>query len=163
MPLAAMRTVWAHLSPQQLTFPCLVNGHVNLWDGQNSCTAQSGPPSFCKSSSGSLGWGGSVAALVKRVNLQRHQNCASVTCVRNETGLREGNNGKFCKSWLQRGLLDWVWLCFLFHNGALKLNWTGGAWHIPHYSPPPPPPSKMLALAPPGSILPGTQSLNLCA
>lgn len=64
-----------------------------------------------------------MAALVKRVNLQRHQNCASVTCVRNETGLRGGNNVKFCKSSLQRGLLDWVWLCFLFHNGALKLSW----------------------------------------
>lgn len=84
---------------------------------------RAGPPTFCKCSGGSLGWGGSVAALVKRVNLQRHQNCASVTCVRNETGLRGGNNVKFCKSWLQRGLLDWVWLCFLFHNGALKLSW----------------------------------------
>lgn len=123
MPLAVWKP-FQHIWSRAADFPCPFKEHVTSGMA-GTVLHRAGPPTFCKCSGGSLGWSGSVAALVKRVNLQRHQNCASVTCVRNETGLKGENNVKFCKSdhnYQCMDSLDWVW-GFLFHNGPLKLSW----------------------------------------
>lgn len=138
MPLAVMKTVSVHENPEQLTFSCLFKEHVT-WDGR-TCVEQGLPP-FVNALVGPGLKGDSVAALVNSVNLQRHQNCASVTCVRSKTGLKGENNVKFCKSrsqLLMHGLLDWVWVC-LFHSGPLKLSWKRPAQsQSPTLHPPPP-------------------------
>jgi hypothetical protein len=56
-----------------------------------------------------------VAVLVKKVNSQRHQNCASVTCVRNDTGLRGGNNGKILQVLMAASVTDsWIGFGYVF-------------------------------------------------
>lgn len=119
MPLAVMKLfqhMWIHSS---WLLSCLFNEHVNLWDGQDCVLCRAWPPTFVNALVGP--WGEEVLWLLYRVWTRKGiKTLLPLLVWKMRQAWEEGITKNFASPDRNISDLNWVWLCFLFHNGALK-------------------------------------------